>query len=187
MLWTACSLLMPDHNALLFDQASNGDAAAGAAKPITGKLYEVGIEPGDKPGNITQLWESGPADAPDGCQLAQSGDVYVALAGASNQIVELDSGGHELARFGQQYSGSNNSSVSFDTPSGLAYAGTDLIVANQAYIDGSTANMALLNVETGEQGAATYVPPNAGYLSVPAHHKVHRKKHRRHRRPRHRR
>jgi len=180
MFGTACILLMPDHHTLLFDQASNGDPASGAANPTTGRLYEIGIEPGDRAGNITQLWESGPADAPDGCQLAQSGHIYVALAGASNQIVELDSTGHELGRFGQQYSGSNNSSIPFDTPSGLAYAGTELIVANQAYIDGNTANMALLDVETGEQGAATYVPRGAGYLAAPAHHKA-RRRHRRER------
>jgi streptogramin lyase len=172
---TACIVMLPDQHTLLFDQASNGDATSGQANPATGKLYEIGIMPGDKPGNITQLWESGAAEAPDGCVLARSGDVYIALSGVANQIVELNPAGHELTRFGQQYTGSNNSSVPYDTPSGLAYQGTDLIVANQAYLDGNTANMALLNVETGEPGMATYVPPNAGYKPAPKRKPAHRK------------
>lgn len=186
MFGTACIVLMPDHHTLLFDQASNGDA--GQADLSTGKLYEIGIMPGDKPGLISKLWTSGPADAPDGCQLARSGHIYVALAGASNQIVELSSSGHELARFGQQYSGTNNSSVPFDTPSGMAYVGTELIIANQAYIDGNTSNMALLGLETGEQGTPTYVPPNAGLSASPhkPRHRTHRRHHKRRRRKRNR-
>ena len=158
---TACVLLMPDHHTLLFDQASNG--GLGGANPTTGKLYEAPIEPGDRPGALKQLWESGAADAPDGCALSNSGHIYVALAGNSNQIVELDASGNELARFGQQYTGANNSSVPFDTPSGLAYYGTELIIANQSYVAENTSNMALLSLETGEQSAPVYVPPNAGY------------------------
>jgi hypothetical protein len=157
---TACLVMMPDHRTLLFDQASNG--GLGATNPTTGKVYEVPIEPGDHPGALKQLWESGPADAPDGCVLARSGHIYVALVGESNQIVELDAAGHELTRFGQQYTGTNNSSVPFDSPSGLAYLGTDLIVANQSYFADSAANQALLNVETLEPGMPSYVPPNAG-------------------------
>jgi sugar lactone lactonase YvrE len=173
---TACILLMPDHHTLLFDQASNG--GLGSINPSTGKLYEVAIEPGDRPGALQQLWESGPADAPDGCALARGGDIYVALAGVSSQIVELDSSGHELARFGQQYTGANNSSIPYDTPSGLAYLGTNLIVANQSYLAGNTANQAILDVETGEQGMPTYVPANAGLRPRPKQ-RHHRRRHRR--------
>jgi sugar lactone lactonase YvrE len=183
---TACTLLMPDHHTLLFDQASNG--GLGTVNPTTGKLYEVPIGPGDRPGALKQLWESGPADAPDGCVLSRSGHIYVALVGASNQIVELDASGHELYRFGQQYTGTNDSAVPYDSPSGLAYLGTDLIVANQSYAAGNPANQALLNVETGEPGMPAYVPPNAGLKPAPkrkpAHHRHKRKrKHRGHHRP----
>ena len=158
---TACILLMPDQHTLLFDQASNG-GLGGGGNPTTGKLYEVPIEPGGHPGALKQLWESGPADAPDGCALTSSGHVFIALAGESSQIVELDPSGQELARFGQQYTGTNNSSIPFDTPSGLAFYGTQLIIANQSYIAGNTANMALLDLETGEQGSPSTCPANAG-------------------------
>ncbi len=162
MFGTACILLMPDHHTLLFDQASNGGVPGTGPSPSTGKLYEVAIRPDGRPGPLRKLWQNGPADAPDGCVLSRSGHIYIALAGVSNQIVELSPTGQVLARFGQQYTGTNNSSVPYDTPSGLAWLGTDLIVANQAYLDQNTANMALLNVEAGEPGRAAFVPSRAG-------------------------
>jgi hypothetical protein len=186
---TACIVLMPDHRTLLFDQASNGglgslntvlgslNPTTGVVDPATGKLYEVSILSNGQPGPLTQLWESGPADAPDGCALTTTGNIFVALSGASNQIVELNSAGHELARFGQQFTGTNDSSVPFDTPSGLGCLGTNLIIANQSYIAGNTANMALLDLETGEQCASVFVP------AAPArHHPVKHKRKKRRRR-----
>jgi sugar lactone lactonase YvrE len=166
---TACILLMPDHHTLLFDQASNGGVPGTGTSPQAGKVYEVAIRPNGRPGALRKLWQSGPADAPDGCVLSRAGHIYVALAGASNQIVELSSAGRVLARFGQKGTGANGSSVPYDTPSGLAWLGTDLIIANQAYLDQNTANMALLNLETGERGRPTYVPRRAG--RAPAHSK----------------
>jgi sugar lactone lactonase YvrE len=145
----------------------------------TGKLYAVPIQADGSAGPLTQHWESGPADAPDGCALAASGDIYLALVGASNQIVELSPSGGELARFGQQFTGANNSSVPFDSPSGVAFDGTRLIIANQSYFAGSKANQALLALETGEPGATVYVP-----AAKPAPARKHHK--RRHHRRRHR-
>jgi streptogramin lyase len=153
---TACIALEPDRHTLLFDQASNG--GLGTLTPATGKLYTVPIQADGKPGPLTQIWESGPGDAPDGCAVAASGDVYLALVGASNQIVELSPSGQQIARFGQQYTGANNSSVPFDSPSGVAFLGTRLIIANQSYLAGSRANQALLALETGEPGAPVFVP-----------------------------
>jgi sugar lactone lactonase YvrE len=172
---------MPDHRTLLFDQASSG--GLGSLNPTTGKLYTVPIQANGSAGPLTQLWESGPADAPDGCALAASGDIYLALVGASNQIVELSPSGAEIARFGQQSTGANNSSVPFDSPSGVAFDGTRLIIANQSYFAGSKANQALLALETGEPGATVYVAANGAIAKPPAHRKHHRRRHhgRRHR------
>jgi sugar lactone lactonase YvrE len=160
MFGTACITLMPDHHTLLFDQASNG--GFGFGNPTTGKLWTVGIRSDGKPGRWHKLWESGPADAPDGCLLARSGHIYLALVGASNQIVELSSTGRELARFGQQYSGTNNSDVPYDSPSGLAFLGTRVLIANQSYFTDSSHDQVLLDLEVGEPGRPVYVPHGAG-------------------------
>jgi sugar lactone lactonase YvrE len=177
---TACVVIAPDHRSLLFDQASNG--GLGTSDASTGKLFRVPIEPDGRPGSLQQLWESGPADAPDGCALAATGHIYIALVGGSNQVVELDSAGREVARFGQQYTGANSSPVPFDSPSGVAFLGTRLLIANQSYFADNAANQALLALQTGESGAPIYVPAGAGL--PPALPPVRHRRPRRHRRAR---
>jgi hypothetical protein len=71
--------------------------------------------------------------------------------------------------------------VPFDSPSGVAFLGTRLIVANQSYSAGSKANQALLALETGEAGAPVYVPADP-----PAHQKQKHKRQRQHHKRRHR-
>ncbi len=139
------------------------DPSLGALNPTTGKLYSVPIGAGDRPGAITQRWESGPAEAPDGLAIARSGNVYIALAGPANQLVEVSPAGQELARFpSAPGSGSNGSAVPFDSPSSVMFLGTRLIVANQAYVSGTTGHMAILDVEAGEPGLVPYIPAGAG-------------------------
>ena len=122
----------------------------------------MAIGPGGKPGAIKKLWESQPVDGPDGFAIARSGRFYIALAG-SNQIVVVGPDGKEVERFpGEPQIGSNGSPVAFDTPSSAMFLGTRLIVANQAYFDGSPASQAVLDVETREQGVPPYIPRRAG-------------------------
>ncbi len=175
---TASIALMPDGHTLLFDQASN--AGLGGGNPTTGKLYSVRIEPSGAAGPLRALWESGVADAPDGFALSRAGHIYMALVGLTNQIIELDSAGHELARFGQPLTGGDGSPVPFDSPSGVAFLGTTLLIANQSYFTGNPANQALLALETGEQGQPALIPANAGARigeQPPSHGKPHKKKH----------
>jgi hypothetical protein len=172
---TAGITLMPDHRTLVFDQASN--PTFGGGNPTTGKLYAVPIQPDGRPGPLRRLWESGPAEAPDGFALARSGDIYMALVGVSNQVVELSPTGHQIARFGQALTGDNGSAVPFDSPSGVAFLGTKLIIANQSYFADNPANQALLALETGEEGQPVYVPARAG-LSPAGHTVTHKRTHR---------
>jgi hypothetical protein len=174
---TACITMLPDHHTLLFDQASNG--GLGDVSPATGKLYTVSIEPGGGPGPLHLIWQSGPADAPDGCALASSGDIYLALVGASNQIVELSPSGQPVATFGQQYTGDNGSPVPFDSPSGVAFLGTQLLIANQSYVADDHANQVLLDLETGEPGQPVFVPADAGEEPTQRRHRRARRHHRR--------
>jgi sugar lactone lactonase YvrE len=176
---TACLTLMPDHHTLMFDQASNG--GLGGANPTTGKLYTVPIEPDGRPGPLRELWQSGPAEAPDGCALSRAGNIYIALVGTANQIVELNAQGRQLTRFGAPYTGANGSPVPFDSPSGVAFFGTQLIIANQSYFAGDPSNQALLALETGEPGATVFVPRRAG-LRARHRHRHHRRHHRHHHR-----
>lgn len=145
---------------LLFAQQSS--AGGGDGDPSTGKLYAVRIRRHHRPGRIRQLWESGPADGPDGFAIARSGHVYIALAG-SNQIAEVRGDGTELQRFPSiPLTGDNGSTVPFDTPSSVMFLGKRLIVANQAFFTGEADHQAILDVEAGERGTREFIPRTAG-------------------------
>ena len=152
-------LLEPGTRKLLVAQQSS--AGAGEPNPTTGKLYEVKIGGDGKAGSLRKLWESGPADGPDGFALARSGHVYIALAG-SNEIAEVGADGKEIDRFPSDPSGANGSPVPFDTPSSATFAGKSLIVANQSFITGTAANQVILDVYVGERGAPEEIPTGAG-------------------------
>ena len=148
--------LAGDRRRLLVAQGSSG--GLGGLNPTTGKLYSVAIGAGGAPGPLQELWESRPADLPDGFAIARSGRIYVPLAGVANQIAVLAADGRELERFPQQPGGGDNGSeVPFDTPSSVRFLGTRLIVANQSF-GGDAAHQALLDVEVGEPGLIEFIP-----------------------------
>src|SRR5207248_6355815 len=122
-------VLLPDHRTLMFDTSGGGVTTPG--NPLTGQLYTLGMQTNGAPGALTQLWESGPKEAPDGFALARSGRVYMALVGPqTNQLVEISRSGQELARFPLDTSGSNGSPVPFDEPSSVQFDGRRMLVTN---------------------------------------------------------
>jgi sugar lactone lactonase YvrE len=162
---TAGIVLAPDRRTLLISQASGLGGNAG--DPTRGHLYSTAIQPDGSPGPLTQLWESLPSDLPDGFAVAASGNIYLANVGLSAQLVEIAPGGAELARFPATFgNGDNGSPVPFDNPSGLAFLGTRLIVANQSAVAGDPKHQVLLDVEAGEPGAPELIPANAGPADV---------------------
>ncbi|GAB3771658.1 sugar lactone lactonase YvrE [Nocardioides ginsengisegetis] len=140
---------------------SQQSTAVDASVPTDGKLYALPLLDSGRPGTLATLWTSSPGDLPDGFGIARSGHVYVANAGLSNQLVELGPDGTEIARFPDATAnGSNGSSIPFDTPSSATFFGTRVLVANQSYF-GDTSHHAILDVQVGERGRATYLPDNA--------------------------
>jgi sugar lactone lactonase YvrE len=153
-------VLKPNHRTLYVMQQSS--AGGGDGNPTTGKLYSVRIGRHARPGPLHRIWESRPVDGPDGFWIARSGRIYVALAG-SNQIAVIGRSGNDLERFpALPGTGSNGSSVPFDTPSSVMFKGTRLIVANQAFFGGDPTHQAILDVEAGERGTPEFIPRRAG-------------------------
>jgi sugar lactone lactonase YvrE len=164
---TAGIVLAPDQRTLLISQASGLGKAGG--DPTRGHLYSVPIQPDGSAGALTQLWESLPTDLPDGFAVAASGNIYLANVGLSAQLVQISPDGAELARFPSTFgTGDNGSPVPFDSPSGLAFLGTRLIVANQSVLAGDPSHQVLLDVEAGEPGAPELIPADAGPAAVKA-------------------
>jgi hypothetical protein len=149
-------VLAADRRTLLIGQGSS--AGLGDGNPTTGKIYAVEIKPDGSPGDIRQLWESGPTDLPDGFGVARSGRLYVPLAGTANQIAVVAPDGSEVERFPNSPGGGDNGSpIPFDTPSSARFLGNRLIVANQSFT-GNRDNQALLDVQVGEPGLTELIP-----------------------------
>ena len=140
--------LLADGRTLLFvNSASNprgGD-------PTTGRLYRLPIRPGGGPGTLSKLWESRPADGPDGFALGRSGRIYLALASAS-QMVVVAPDGHEVARFPATPVQNQAMPVPFDGPASVAFAGRRVLVTNQGFPETDERHWAVLDVFVGERG-----------------------------------
>jgi sugar lactone lactonase YvrE len=172
MFGTAGIALAADHRTLVISQGSA--AGLGAGNPATGRVYTVAIGAGGQPGELRQLWESGPAEAPDGLAIAASGRIYVALVSPlANQVVAIAPDGSEVDR----------SPATFDAPSSVAFLGDSLIVADQSYVLGDPSHMQILDVAVGEPGIAELIPGRRAVVKHRHRHRHHRR-HRRHHRKR---
>jgi sugar lactone lactonase YvrE len=162
MFGTTGLALAGDKRSLLVMQGSSGGVVGAlGTNPSSGKLYRVPIAADGKPGPMTQLWESAPAELPDGFGVAASGRVYVALF-VSNQIAVIAPDGREIERFPSGTDGANGSEAPFDSPSSAKFLGSRLMVPNQSYFNDDPSHMTVLDVETGEPGLSELIPAGAG-------------------------
>ena len=148
-----------DQRTLLVAVQSQAGGAGG--NPSSGRLFTIPIQPDGKPGEMKQLWESRPADGPDGFGIARSGAIYMSLL-VANQLAVIEPDGTERERFpATPGGGANGSAVPFDAPSNVSFLGTRLMVANQAFVSGDRTHHAILDVEAGEEGLPELIPPAA--------------------------
>ena len=155
----------PGRHDLLITQQT---AVDGGSLPTNGHLYRLPVRPDGRPGELSTLWTSRPGDLPDGFGIGRSGHLYVALAGAANQVVELTGSGAEVRRFpSTPLTGDNGSAVPFDTPCSATFFGRRILVANQSAIAGDRSHHAILDVHVGERGRPPYLPRGAGFGRPP--------------------
>jgi hypothetical protein len=151
--------LMPDGRTLLFTTV---EGPTGDGDPTAGRLWKLPIRPDGSPGELSQFWAGGSAEAPGGIAFGRrSGDIYVALSGA-NQIVVLSPAGKELERAPANPLANMRQEVPFDTPLAVAFAGDSLLVTNSGFISGSPSSWAVLDVFAGEPGVPIVLPRIGG-------------------------
>lgn len=146
---------LDDGDTLLF--AQTGSMPPGTTDAATGRLYTLPIEDDGSPGEMEPFWEGGPVDGPDGFAIAESGNVYVALAGA-NQLLALSPEGEELARVPGTPVENQLQEVPFDLPASVAFDGERVLVTNQSFFTSNPDNWAVLDVFVGETGRALFRP-----------------------------
>jgi hypothetical protein len=145
---------MADGRTLLFVNTASNPSAGNS---LTGRLYTVPVRPDGSPGELTQVWESLPLDAPDGLAIARSGNVYIALAGTS-QVLLLSPDYEELARTPPDPAANQSEEIPVDGPGSLAFLGQRLLVSNHSPIRGDPDSWAILDVFAGEDGLPLYYP-----------------------------
>ena len=149
--------LAADRRTLLVAQGSSARAAARSTRRRA-RSTRSRSAPTARPASCAQLWESGPADLPDGFGIARSGRIYVAARWTPTRSPwSRPTGRSSSASRAPPADGDNGSPVPFDSPSSARFLGTRLIVANQSFAR-RPRHQALLDVETGEAGPARADP-----------------------------
>ena len=139
---------------LLFASTSSSPSTG---YPQEGALYTLPVNADGSPGELAELWRSGPVDGPDGFAIGRSGKIYLALAGAS-QLVVISAAGEELARVPANQLENSSMEVPLDGPASVAFLGRRLLVTNQSFARGDPASWAVLDVFAGERGLRLFYP-----------------------------
>jgi sugar lactone lactonase YvrE len=144
---------MSDGRTLLFAVTARGPITG---DPTSGALYKLPVRDDGRPGALTEFWRSRPFDGPDGFALARSGNVYLALAGAS-QVVLISPQGAELGRAPATPAQNAAQEVPLDGPASAAFLGDRVLVTNQS-TGGIPTSWAILDVYAGEPGLPLLKP-----------------------------
>lgn len=118
---------------------------------LTGGVYVVDVNDNGSSGEVEELYQSQPGEAPRGLALGASGKVYVTLAGA-NELLVLERNGNEADRISGPEEGG------FDAPTALAFRGRSLLVSNQSTDRNDPDSWAVLRVSVQEEGTPLYRP-----------------------------
>ncbi len=140
--------------------ASSAGGVTSAGNPTAGKLYRLTVDGGGHVTRMTQIWESGPTEAPDGFAVGRSGRIYLALVGpAANAVVVLSPGARSVvARIPASPLANEQQKVPFDEPSSVQFLDERLIVTNDAYFSGDPSHFVLFDVFAGERGLPHFLP-----------------------------
>jgi sugar lactone lactonase YvrE len=127
-----------------------------AGNPTQGRLFTLPVRPDGSPGELGSFYRSRPFDGPDGFAIARSGNVYLALAGAS-QLVLISPTGEELRRVPDPIE-NRQMDPPFDGPASVAFLGQSVLVTNQSYPAGNPDHWAVFDVFAGESGLPLFRP-----------------------------
>ena len=149
--------LLGDGRTILFVVTAMGPVTG---DPTSGAIFRLPIRDDGTPGQLRTFWDSRPLDGPDGLAIGQSGNVYVALAGA-NQLAVLSPQGQELTRVPGNPLENAQMEIPFDGPASMAFLGRRLLITNQTDVlvgPGNPEHWAVFDVFAGERGLPLFRP-----------------------------
>lgn len=142
---------------LMFAQSLHGITDHGEIFNGGGKIYKLPINSNGKPGKRTLLWEGAIGDGPDGFAIGESGKVYVSMA-LPGALMVLSPKGKELYRTPSTPEENAQQEVPYNLPANVAFHEKQVLVTNQAFLDGNTAHHVVFKVNVNEKGKALFRP-----------------------------
>jgi sugar lactone lactonase YvrE len=144
----------PDRRTLILSDSLSD--TPGLITPGAGAILKLPINRDASAGQISEVWESAVGESPDGVAVATSGNLYVSTSNG-NQMLKITLHGQVVARAPSATDNAQRQ-IQVDGPSSVVFFGRRLLVANQSFLTGNTANWALLDVWSGETGVQLYYP-----------------------------
>lgn len=123
----------------------------------TSKLYTIDVRADGRAGELQNFWQSKPLDGIDGFAIAESGNIYIAMA-LANSVVVVSPEGEEIGRNPANLLENLLLEVPFDDPASVAFLGERILVTNHSLFIGNPHSFAVLDVYAGEPGKAEYRP-----------------------------
>jgi sugar lactone lactonase YvrE len=136
-------VLTPAGDLLLDVTASTVPATAGR-----GVLYRVGISRAETAAAVTKVYATRPGEGPDGFALGRSGRVYLPTL-VTNRVAVVAPDGTETGSL---------TAAAFDSPSSVAFVGTDVLVTNLTYFTGDHAHDVVTRVAVADRGVPAARP-----------------------------
>lgn len=146
-----------DENTLMFAQTLTGPLDGVPPRPDTSRLYTLPIEPDGSAGELNTFWESGSADGIDGFAIAESGNIYAALA-LANAVAVISPQGQEIGRNPATPAENLLLDVPLDDPASVAFHGDRVLVTNHSLFVGNPASFVVYDIYAGERGKPQYRP-----------------------------
>ena len=145
--------VMPDGKTLMFAQSLTSPLHIDGLlpRPDTSRLYTLPIENDGSPGDLEVFWESRPLDGIDGFAIAESGNLYIAMA-LANAIVVVSPEGEEIGRNPANLVENELLPQPFDDPASVKFLGERVIVSNHTLFLGNPRSFVLHDVWAGEPG-----------------------------------
>ncbi|TCP47322.1 sugar lactone lactonase YvrE [Tamaricihabitans halophyticus] len=146
-----------DEDTLMFAQTLNGPLDGVPPRPDASRLYTIDLQEDGSAGELETFWQSKPADGIDGFAIAESGNIYVALA-LANAVTVVSPEGKEIGRNPANAVENLLLDVPMDDPASVAFNGDRVLVTNHTLFLGNPASFAVHDVYAGERGKPEYRP-----------------------------
>ncbi|WP_147263855.1 SMP-30/gluconolactonase/LRE family protein [Prauserella sp. PE36] len=146
-----------DEDTLMFAQTLTGPFDGPLPRVDTSKLYTLDIRPDGSPGALETFWQSKPLDGIDGFAIAESGNIYIAMALAKSVVV-VSPQGREIGRNPANLLENQLQEVPFDDPASVAFLDDRVLVTNHSLFLGNPNSFVVHDVYAGEKGKPEYRP-----------------------------